>query len=75
MVQMSDSCQNEYDYYTKVWKKPIKVHKFEYNIFTYVNGILQKNSKFNWQEGDQVNLRYSFQYHGNFFLDIFENYF
>jgi len=53
MIPMTDTVKNEYDYYTKVHKKPLNVHKFQFNLYPYVNGIRQKNSKYFWQDNDQ----------------------
>ena len=72
MMKKTDEVKNEMDYYEKVWKGgDVNVHKFEFNIFPNVNGVLMRNSRYFWQDSDQLEIDYSFKYHGK---AVFQDY-
>ena len=70
MAEKSEEIQNEYDYYEKFYKGKRKVLKFDYHVFVYVNGVLQKNETYPYQEGDQVEIRYHIEELGIFGFDF-----
>lgn len=59
MVELSDEIANEYDFYKKHFKGGRrKVLKFDYHVFTYINGILQQNEEYPFTENDQIEIKY-----------------
>lgn len=60
LIDATDDIKDEYDYFTKYTKLNNKVFKFEFQIFVYINGILQKGPGHELSRGDQIEIKYKF---------------
>lgn len=71
MAEQNDDVQNEVDYYNKAFKGGRrKVLKFNYHVFTYINGILQQNDSYPFTENDQIEIRYHVENCGEYYKPL-----
>lgn len=60
LIDPTEDIKDEHDYFTKYTQLNNKVFKFEFHIFVYVNGILQKGPGHELSRGDQIEIKYKF---------------
>jgi hypothetical protein len=58
--EQTKEIRDEFDYYSKLVKNKNKVLKFEFQIFPFINGTLQRSSLFNFSHGDQIEIKYKY---------------
>ena len=61
LVEQTEEVKDEFDYFTKISKFSNRVYKFEFHIYVYVNGILQKYPGHEITKGDQIEIKYRFE--------------
>ncbi|KRX00122.1 hypothetical protein PPERSA_10621 [Pseudocohnilembus persalinus] len=61
LIQQTNEIKDEYDYYTKYKKFENTVYKYEFHVYPYINGVLQRSNNFNLNEYDQIDVEYKFK--------------
>jgi len=61
LIAQTEDIKDEFDYFTKVAKFNHRVYKFEFYIYVYINGVLQKFPGHEISKGDQVEIKYRFE--------------